>query len=122
MASIQTFPFILGTPSRQARERARKQGKMFDYFSVSIFETQAELLDHAVMNHDNTVRHARAARNQIRVQHRDAHRSHELACEDKAHAHSILARAGEIPCQTPDDSECKRHTLAICKRTLKIKV
>ena len=41
------------------QERARKAGKLFDYFSVSIYDTLGELLTHTRVNHENTVRFAR---------------------------------------------------------------
>lgn len=105
-----------------ARARARRQGKMFDYFSVSIYETQEELLAHAFINHENAVRLARTARNQIRHGHRNAHRNHELACEDRAHAHSILARAEQLPCESEAERQNLRDLKSICKRTLAIKL
>ena len=104
------------------QERARKAGKLFDYFSVSIYETHDELLVHARVNHDNAVRFARQARNQIRHQHRDAHRTHELACEDRAHAHSILARAEELTVRYDFEKSALREIRSICKRTLAIKL
>jgi hypothetical protein len=104
------------------QERARKAGVLFDYFSVSIYETHDELLVHTRVNHDNAVRFAHQARQQLRHGHRDAHRSHELACEDKAHAHSILARAEEMPVRYRFELSALREIRSICKRTLAIKL
>jgi hypothetical protein len=104
------------------QERARQAGKLFDYFSVSIYDTLEELLVHTLVNHDNTVRFAREARLAIRRGHRDAHRLHELACEDKAHAHSIISRAIALPNAVAGDHERYKEILSICKRTLAIKV
>ena len=104
------------------QERARAAGKLFDYFSVSIYDTLGELLTHTRVNHDNTVRFAREARSAIRKGDRDAHRLHELACEDKAHAHSIIARAEALPVVEAGDSAIRKEILAICKRTLAVNV
>jgi hypothetical protein len=104
------------------QERARKNGKLFDYFSVSIYETLEELAIHARVNHANTVRFAREARSAIRKGGRDAHRLHELACEDKAHAHSIISRAIALPNAVAGDHELYKEILSLCKRTLAIKV
>jgi hypothetical protein len=118
------------------QDRARKAGKLFDYFSVSIYETLPELLAHTRINHDNTVRFAREARVLLRKGGRDAHRIHELACEDKAHAHSILARAKVLegtfinpasdersylpPC--PTDIAALVEIQNICFKTLAVKI
>jgi hypothetical protein len=104
------------------QERARAAGKLFDYFSVSIYETLGELLVHARVNHENTVRFARDARNLLRKGDRDAHRTHELACEDKAHAHSIIARAESLPIVHDGDVARRNEILSICKRTLAVKI
>ena len=104
------------------QNRARAAGKLFDYFSVNIYENLAELLVHAIDNHANCVRHGRNARNQIRHQHRDAHRSAELFIEDRAHAHSILARAEQLlGCNGADDDYKIRELRVVCKRTLALK-
>jgi hypothetical protein len=102
------------------QERARKAGKIFDYFSVSIYETQSELLVHTRVNHANTVRFAREARVLLRKGDRHAHRIHELACEDKAHAHSIIARANSLSAITPEGIAARAEILRICKRTLAV--
>jgi len=105
------------------QDRARAAGKLFDYFSVSIYNTIAELLVHAKVNHENAVRFARDARNLLRKGKRDAHRIHELACEDKAHAHSILARGEELRGWTGEADAYKiRELRSLCKRTLAIKI
>jgi hypothetical protein len=105
------------------QERARKAGVLFDYFSVSIYENIAELMVHAKVNHENAVRFAHQARQQLRHGHRDAHRSHELACEDKAHAHSILARGEELRGWTGEADAIRiRELRKLCKRTLAIKL
>ena len=104
------------------QERARKAGVMFDYFSVNIYETLPELLQHARENHDNCVRHSRDARNRLRHGHRDAHRSAELFIEDRAHAHSILARGEEIRADHGERFESHiRELRHLCKRTLALK-
>jgi hypothetical protein len=100
------------------QERARRKGILFDYFSVSIYETQSELLVHTRINHDNAVRFGRTARGMIRYGKPDAHRILELAIEDRAHAHSILARAEELPVRTPEDADALNEIRRICKRTL----
>ena len=104
------------------QDRARKAGKLFDYFSVSIYETLGELLVHTRVNHDNTVRFSREARSALRKGGRDAHLLHEIACEDKAHAHSIIARAEALPIVEAGDSAIRKEILAICKRTLAVKL
>lgn len=103
------------------QERARRKGILFDYFSVSIYETHEELLAHTRINHDNAVRFAREARSAIRKGGRDAHRLHELAIEDRAHAHSILARADALPVRTPEDAIADAEIRRICKRTLALR-
>lgn len=105
-----------------AQARARKAGKMFDYFSVSIYETLPELLEHAYENHDNAVRHGRDARRLIAKQARGAHRSAELFIEDRAHAHSILARGEAIRADHGERFEPHiRELRFLCKRTLALK-
>ena len=89
---------------------------------MSIYETLEELLVHTIVNHDNTVRFAREARGLLRKGDRNAHRIHELACEDKAHAHSIISRAIALPNAVPGDYERYKEILSICKRTLAVKV
>lgn len=116
-----TIPYKPVSPMTP-QARARAAGKLFDYFSVSIYETHDELLVHTRVNHDNAVRFNRQARQQLRHGHRDAHRSHELACEDKAHAHSILARAEELSIRYKFEVTALREIRSICKRTLAIKV
>lgn len=64
-----------------------------DYFDTSRFKTLRELLVHAEINYANIIRFARLGR----MAGRDRHRYAELAVEDKAHFHSILARAKVLP-------------------------
>lgn len=64
-----------------------------DYFDTQRFNTQRELLAHAEINYANIIRFARLGR----MAGRNRHRYAELAVEDKAHFHSILARAKELP-------------------------
>lgn len=105
-----------------AQARARKAGKMFDYFSVSIYEDVRELLEHAYENHENAVRHGRDARRLIAKQARGAHRSAELFIEDRAHAHSILARGEALRAEVGESQEhLIRELRFLCKRTLALK-
>lgn len=97
------------------QERARRKGILFDYFSVSIYETHEELLAHTRINHDNAVRFGRQGR---RATGSEGFRLRELACEDRAHAHSILARADALPVRTPEDAIADAEIRRICKRTL----
>ena len=64
-----------------------------DYFDTRRFKTLRELLAHAEINYANIKRFALLGR----IASRDRHRYAELACENKAHFHSILARAAVLP-------------------------
>ena len=89
-----------------------------DYFDTRRFKTLRELLAHAEINYANIIRFARLGR----TAGRDRARFAELACEDKAHFHSILARAAVLP--YAEDGDLSRlgtiHRLFAKSRKLKV--
>ena len=106
--------------SYAACHRARANGVRTDYFSVKHYECLSELLDHARENHENVKKFSRLFKTE-----KDASRRHhygELAIEDRAHRHSILARAEELPLVHDGDASRRKELLALCKRTEALKV
>jgi hypothetical protein len=104
----------------QASQRARANGVRTDYFSVKHYECLSELLDHARQNLENIKEF-----NRLFKKEKDASRRHhygEMAIEDKAHRHSILARAEELPLVHEGDVARKKELLALCKRMGNLKV
>jgi len=104
----------------KACQRARANGVRTDYFSVKHYECLSELLDHARENHENVKKFSRLFKTE-----KDAHRRHhygELAIEDKAHRHSILARAEELPLVHDGDAARRKELIALCNRTARLKV
>lgn len=106
--------------SLSAFRRAKERGEHFDYFSLKHYECLSELLDHTRINHGNVKSY-----NRLWKTEKDAGRRHhygEMAIEDRAHAHSILVRANELPLVHDGDVARRKEVLAICKRTLALKV
>lgn len=89
-----------------------------DYFDTRRFKTLRELLVHAEINYANIIRFSRLGR----TAGRDRHRYAELAVEDKAHFHSIIARAAQLP--YAEDGDLSRigtiHRLFAKSRKLKV--
>jgi hypothetical protein len=89
-----------------------------DYFDTRRHNTLRELLAHAEINYRNIIRFARLGR----ISSRDRHRFAEIAIENKAHFHSILARAAVLP--YAEDGDLSRlgtiHRLFAKSRKLKV--
>ena len=89
-----------------------------DYFDTRRHKSLRELLAHAQTNYENIKHFARLGR----IASRDRHRHAELACEDKAHFHGILARAEALPIVEEGDVARLREirSLFVKSRSLKV--
>lgn len=89
-----------------------------DYFDTRRHKSLRELLAHAKTNYENIKHFARLARKRDK----NSHRNHELAIEDKAHFHSIMARADALPIVEEGDVARLREirSLFVKSRSLKV--
>ena len=88
------------------------------YYDTRRHKNLRELLAHAKTNYENTKHYARLGR----IAKRDRHRYAEIGIEDRAHNHSILARAEALPIVEEGDVARLREIRAIVKKGLSLKV